>query len=163
MVSGEIDRLFQCVICGVAWGNIQSLRAHMKIHKGEYLRTSIQVKKESWEAFNKLCEDHKTTTCHVLNTLVEGIVEGGRTGNIDLPKILSPNPLIINMTHVFLGKPRSSWKVDVSDLVVDKNVCHVCGGRVVRERRVESTGLIEGSCLTCRAEWLIKKGEADRP
>lgn len=154
----EIERLYQCVVCPAAYDNPQSLRAHMKVHKGEYARTTIYVPVDLWPRFNEICKKHKTTTCHLLKSLIESVIRGEETGSVDLRRIGSPNPVIINVSHVFLGRPRSGLKVDVSDLAVDKNVCHVCGGHVTRERLVESTGFIEGSCFSCGSEWLIKKG-----
>jgi len=128
----EVIQLFQCIICGVAYSNRQSLRARMKVHKGEYMRTSIQVKKDSWEKFEDLCKRHKTTTCHVVNTLAEGIVDGEKSGNVSLPKILSPNPIVINLTHNFIGQPRSSWKVDVTEsFPLTSPHCLVCGSKKV--------------------------------
>lgn len=128
----------------------------MKVHKGEgYERTHIYVRGEKWKKFKDLCKDHNTTTCHLLDALLDAALKSEEKGFID---IAGANPLIINISHVFLGKPRSPWKVDVSELAVDKNVCHVCGGHVIRERLVEPTGFIEGSCFSCGSEWLIKKG-----
>ena len=154
----EIEQLFQCIICPAAYAKKQSLRAHMKVHKGEYMRTSIQADKEVWKQFDELCKDHKTTTCHVINVLLKGIVAGAAAGNIDLPKILSPNPVVINMTHIFLGKPRSKYKIDVSGIAAAQHGCRVCGSQVTREFQPKGTPFIEGECLKCGARWLVSPG-----
>jgi len=151
----EIERLFQCIICGAAFDTKQGLRSHMRVHKGEYMRTSIHVKREAWKAFNELCKRHKTTTCHVLNTLIEGILEGAEKGNIDLPRILSPNPLIINLTHIFLGRPRSGWKAGVPVEIPHGPHCLVCGSRKVSQTYPLDGQFIEGRCLECGATWLV--------
>jgi len=154
----EVERIFQCIVCGRGWSSLQGLRGHMKAHKGEYMRTSIQVKKETWMQFEALCKSHKTTTCHVLNTLTEGILEGAKTGNIDLPKILSPNPIIINLTHNFIGRPRSPWKVELSEDLPLGPHCLVCGGRSVSETQPLDGVFREGRCLGCGATWLVSPG-----
>jgi len=152
-VLSQVETVYKCIICGKAWNNIQSLRAHMKVHRKEgYVRTGVVVKKELWAWFKAYCKEHNTTTCHLFNALLEMAKKGTEEGVMTLG---APNPVVINMSQVFLGKPRSRYKVDVSELTVDKNVCHVCGGRVVRERKVPGTELIEGECLTCGARWLI--------
>lgn len=160
----EVEQLHQCVICGRAWDNAQSLRAHMKAHKGEYQRTSMHFKKDSWEAFNKLCKKHKTTTCHVLNTLMEGVVEGAKVKDIDLPKILSPNPVIINMTHVFTGRPRSPWKVDVTRSLAMAPACPRCGSGEIRTWSAVGGEPYEGQCLRCKTHfWVEDLPGAPRP
>ena len=112
MLGGEVEQLFTCIVCGKSWPSKQSLRAHMKVHKGEgYMRTSVHVRREQWQTFKELCREHKTTTCHVLDVLVKAFNRGAPEGLVDLA---SPNPVIIQMTEVFLGKPRSKWKMPIS-------------------------------------------------
>jgi len=124
----RVERLFQCVICGAAYVSKQSLRAHMKVHKGEYLRTNIIVKRSLWNRFNEVCRKHKTTTCHVLQALIEAAIKGEELGAVDLSKIAAPNPVIININQTFLGKPRSVYKVPVFERVHEFSLeCEVCG------------------------------------
>lgn len=156
MVS-EIEQLFQCVVCGKAWPSKQSLRAHMKVHKGEYVRTSFHANREAWERFDAICKEHKTTTCHVLNTLIKGINEGAESGDISLPKILSPNPVIININDYFLAQPRSRYKIPVDPSTIHHRAqpqhCPMCGEKKVYVRSIEG-GFLEGECV-CGAKWLI--------
>lgn len=153
----EVERLYQCVVCGKAWTSKQSLRAHLKVHKGEYMRTSFQADREAWKRFEEICKDHKTTTCHVLNTLIKGINEGAKDGNISLPKILSPNPVVININDYFLAGPRSRYKIPVDPSRIHHGVqpvhCPSCGSKKVGVRRT-SDGFVEGRC-GCGAEWLV--------
>jgi len=125
---GEIERLFQCVVCGAAFAGKQSLRAHMKVHKGEYVRTTIYAKRGLWKKFNEVCRKHKTTTCRVLQALIEATIKGEELGAVDLSKIAAPNPVIININQTFLGKPRSAWKVPVFSVTHETELqCEICG------------------------------------
>jgi len=128
----RVERLFQCVICGAAYVSKQSLRAHMKVHKGEYLRTNIIVKRSLWNRFNEVCRKHKTTTCHVLQALIEAAIKGEELGAVDLSKIAAPNPVIININQTFLGKPRSMYKTLLSEVIHETELpCVICGATAV--------------------------------
>jgi len=125
---GEIERLFQCVICGAAFAGKQSLRAHMKVHKGEYVRTTIYAKRGLWKKFDEVCRKHKTTTCRVLQALIEAAIKGEELGAVNLSKIAAPNPVIININQTFLGKPRSAYKTLLSEVIHETSLeCEVCG------------------------------------
>jgi len=125
--KGEVEVLYKCIVCGKAWSNKYSLRAHMKIHKGEgYRRTSIHVRTDLWEKFKELCKKHNTTTCHFLMALIEAAIKGEEVGVI---RVGAPNPAIINIHQYFLGKPRSAWKVPVAEYTHEVELpCEVCGG-----------------------------------
>lgn len=151
----EVEQLFQCIICGVAWSSKQALRGHMKAHKGEYYRTNIYAVRKKWKIFEKICKKHKSTTCHVLDALIEAIIEGDKTKGFKLPTIMTPNPLIINVQHNFLGTPHSPYKVSIDDIRLDKNICHVCGSRVIREFEPMPGKLREGKCQKCGSSWII--------
>jgi len=121
--------LFQCVVCGAAYASKQSLRAHMKVHKGEYVRTTIYAKRGLWKRFDEVCRKHKTTTCHVLQALIEAAIKGEELGAVDLSKLAAPNPVIIQVNQTFLGKPRSALKVPVAEYTHEVELpCEVCGG-----------------------------------
>ena len=156
----EIERIYPCILCEKAYDNLQALRGHLKKHRGEYLRTTIYVRRGQWKRFDEVCMKHKTTTCAVLDVLVKAMVEGESKGVINLKEITSPNPVVFNMSNVFLGKPRSKYKIDVSDVLALGKACHVCGSRLISERGPLIDGFMEGSCLRCEARWLImpKKG-----
>ena len=133
----------------------------MKVHKGEYVRTSIFVKRDLWKRFDEACRKHKTTTCPVLQALMEALIAGEKKGVVDLAGLGAPNPVVFNLTHVFLGKPRSGHKIDVSGLPVLGKLCHVCGSRAVREFQPGGTPFLEGKCLQCGATWLVHPGRGD--
>ncbi len=151
----KIAQIFTCIICGEAWDNVQALRGHMKAHKGQYLRTNIYVRRDLWPKFLETCLNHKTTSCHVLDAVCEAIVQGADVGVIDLAKLVAPNPLIINMTHNFLGSPRSVHKVDITKLAAGGIGCPKCGSRKVSQKGPNDEGFLEGSCLVCPAKWLV--------
>jgi len=109
----EVERIFPCIICGRSWTSVQGLRGHMKRHKNEFMRTSIHVRRELWSRFESECKRHKTTTCALLDVLVKAVLEGSGKGVVDLSRIGSPQPLIINVNEYFLGRPRSPYKVEV--------------------------------------------------
>lgn len=154
----KVERLFQCVVCPAAFVKKQSLRAHMKVHKKAYLRTSIFARRDLWERFNQVCESHKTTSCHVLNALIEAVVQGEKVGVVDLAKIASPNPIVINLTHNFLGLPRGSRKVQVPGVPGSNPGCRLCGSLDVYEWQPELSNLLQGRCKKCGAEWLVGPG-----
>jgi len=138
---GEIERLFQCVICGAAYAGKQSLRAHMKVHKGEYVRTTIYAKRGLWKRFDEVCRRHKTTSCHVLQALIEAVVKAEEVGAVDLSKLAAPNPVIINISQTFLGKPRSAVKTLIAERVHEAELeCEVCGAAAyaLHSKRLEA-------------------------
>lgn len=159
----EVERLYTCIICGRAWASKQALRGHMKAHKGEWFRTSIYVRRDPWQRFDELCRDHKTTTCNVVNVLVEGLLKGMEVGSIDLARIVSPNPVVINLSQVFLGKPRSAWKTEVLRGLPWRPACPRCGSGEVRVIHPEGLEYSEGRCLRCRAEFLVTVEPGRKP
>jgi len=137
----RVDQLFQCIICGAAYSSKQALRGHMKVHKGEYLRTNIFVKRGLWKRFGEVCRKHKTTTCHVLQVLIEAVVKSEEVGAVDLSKLTTPNPIIINVNQTFLGKPRSALKVPVAEYTHEVELpCEVCGrpAAALHSKRLEA-------------------------
>jgi len=159
LAGNEVEVLWKCIVCGRAFAKKQSLRAHMKKHKGEGLqRTSIWVNKEKWERFKQLCRKHNTTTCHLLDALIDAAIKGEEHGVVN---IAGPNPVIINLTHVFLGRPRSTWKAEVPVEIPPGPHCPVCGAREVSETQPLDGIFREGRCLRCGATWLISPGGQD--
>lgn len=104
----QIKILYSCVVCGKGYDKRQSLAAHMKVHKDvEFFRTTVRVPKVLWKQFLGVCEKHKTTTCHVLYTLMKATVKGDETGLVDLA---AKNPLIVQMQSFFGARPRGRGK-----------------------------------------------------
>lgn len=141
--------LQKCIVCGAAWPSRQSLRAHMKKHRHEgYFTTHIFVRREEWQQFKDVCHKHNSTTCHVLKTLINAFLKGEETGLVSLA---TPNPIIINVSETFMGKPRSTYKVrapspaDVS--VGSPGSCADCGGPAEFRAFYYPAG-IGGRCIT---------------
>lgn len=109
MSDSEVEVLYTCLVCGKSYSKVQSLRAHFKAHKNSgFSRTSIWVEDRLWDEFKGVCKKHKTTTCHLLSTLIKATIKGEETGTI---KIGSSNPVVVQVNEIFLGKPRSKFKV----------------------------------------------------
>lgn len=158
MAKGSGLVVYKCVVCGKAWPSKQSLRAHMKAHKGEgYRTTHIVVRGEEFGRFEELCRRHNTTTCHLLGVLIRAALKGDETGMIDVG---APNPMIVNVHEYFLGKPRSAWKqqFDLDALSRVQRCCPECGSVDVYEKRPSGVLYLDGRCKKCGAEWLIKPG-----
>ena len=103
----EIQKVWQCVVCGRAWPSQQSLRAHMKAHKSEeYFATKIVVPRPLWTQFKGVCEKHKTTTCQLMKALLEAAVKGDELG---VTLVGSQNPFLVQVNHVVLGMPRGRY------------------------------------------------------
>ena len=107
MSASEVEKVFECVVCGRGWNNKQSLRAHMKVHKGEgYKRTTIIVVKDEWDRFDKICTDRKTTSCMALRDIIKAVLAGEKQGIVT---IATRNPLIVQLNHIVLGAPRGRY------------------------------------------------------
>jgi len=68
----EVVRLYRCVFCGRAFTSLKALHGHLKKHRGvRRVRTSFEVPAEKWERFKEKVRRHKSTTCAVLNSLID--------------------------------------------------------------------------------------------
>jgi len=156
VAESEVEVLYECFVCGRGFSKVQSLRAHLKVHKGHgFVRTHIWASGEKWKRFQALCKRHHTTTCHLLDVLIEAALKGDETGLVSLG---APNPVVVNISHVFLGKPRSPWKVDVSEAVRAGPCCPACGSGEIRVISPEGVVYREGRCFRCGAQWLVAPG-----
>jgi len=113
----------RCFVCGRVFEKKQSLRAHLKVHKGEYKEVSFLAVKSTYEEFKKLCGLHGLTTCHMLNSIMWALAEalrGNKTVEFDarteeMRMKGGSNPLTIVLNQTFLGKPRSAWKTPLQE------------------------------------------------
>jgi len=156
LAKGEVERLFKCVVCPKAFGSKQSLRAHMKVHKGEgYRTTHVVVVDEEWDWFCGYAGRHNTTTCQLIRAFIKMAREGEKQGVITVG---GPNPVIFQLQEVFLGKPRSSWemKVELEAVRGLRRRCPECGSSDIHEFRPSGSPFLDGRCRKCGAEWLIK-------
>lgn len=155
MSKDQVETLYKCMVCPKAFASKQALRGHMNAHRGEDIRTThIVVRGEKWDRFKRFCEDHNMTTCHMIDALITLALKGKEDGIVD---VVGPNPVIFNLSQVFLGKPRSAWKVDLTSGIVRGPACPRCGSREIRTLEPEGVGYSEGSCLRCGARWLVTK------
>lgn len=154
MIVTEVKQLFECIVCNKAWSSKQSLRAHMKVHKGEgYKRTNIFVQSAPWTEFEAFCKQHKTTTCKLLAVLIQATLKGKELGVIDLG---SSNPVVINVQNVSLGAPRGRYShVNVAGLTQAELIPVVCAhiggfqpGQVYCQNRIYSW-LPRSACEGC--------------
>jgi hypothetical protein len=154
-LKGDDAILYKCFLCGRSWSSKQSLRAHFKVHRNEgYMPTSFYAKKEPWADFKTMCRKHNSTTCQVLNSLIEACLTGEKQGLVNLA---AKNPIVINVSHHFLGMPRSRVKVPVSRPEYDRlggvsvetegspDSCALCGRAPAYECHSWPT---EGNCVT---------------
>jgi hypothetical protein len=101
----EVDTLFICIICGKAFKSKGGLGGHMKVHRNiEFSRTTIAIPSEKLGAFKDLCRKHHTTTCAVINAVVDSMLTWKTVS------LTSPNPITIQLIQEFGGKPRSRNK-----------------------------------------------------
>jgi len=150
----------KCIVCGKAWTNAQSLRAHMKSHHHQgYVRTAIMVNGDAWKEFRTMCTNHNTTTCHVLGALIDAALVGEKQGIITVGQ---PNPTLIQVNHYFSGRPRSLYKSEVPWSAALGTKCMVCGSGKIETHVPESTKMTEGHCQACGAEWLISPPPASK-
>ncbi|MEM2174374.1 MAG: hypothetical protein ABIM21_00430 [candidate division WOR-3 bacterium] len=146
--------LYKCIICNKAFVKKNSLRAHLRMHKKEeeYCDFHVKIPKSICVKFKELCKKHNTTTCHVIMTLMQACIKGEEIGVINLA---SPNPILINITHNFLGVPRSRYKICLQDnekALLQR--CPCCGSSKII--LFKNTPFLEGICKNCNSEWLIK-------
>jgi len=154
----EVPVLYKCVVpeCGKAYGKLQSLRAHMKVHRRQgYFKTSFVVFRDDWERFNEVCKAHNTTTCQLLGALIRAAVKGEEMGVIDVG---SSNPAIVQVHQYFMGKPRSGLKFPVPGEALGslRGRCPECGSYDIYEQKDPfGSEFRTGRCKKCGADWCV--------
>ena len=129
MGEAEGPTLYKCVVCGKAFTKLQSLMAHMRVHRDiEWARLSVRLPKSLVEEFKELAKRHNTTTCQLIHSMLTALIEGEKRGVV---QIGSSNPVIINLVNVFNARPRGHGKYDFSALVPDDQTCSLCNRRAV--------------------------------
>ncbi|MCL6579989.1 MAG: C2H2-type zinc finger protein [Candidatus Bathyarchaeota archaeon] len=101
----EVETLFICIVCGKSFRSQRGLAGHMRIHKDvKFKRTTIVVPDVKWQNFKELCKKHHTTTCAVINAVIDSMLSWKTVS------LTSPNPITIQVIQEFGGKPRSKNK-----------------------------------------------------
>lgn len=128
---------YYCIICGRRFGSRQGLRGHLKVHRGQFVETSFYVPRTTRDAFKEVCRAHGLTTCHMLVSFMDAVVQAFRKGGTVEFDVRSErmrvkggvNPINVSIYQQFLGKPRSAWKLPLPPRVHEVELgCEVCGG-----------------------------------
>ena len=105
--------LYKCWVCGREFLKLQALRAHMRVHSREersaFRPVTVDVRADLWERFKEVCRKHGTTTCQLINSLIQAVV---RADELGYPIVdITANPLIICVQNVYTGRPRGRKEV----------------------------------------------------
>lgn len=104
----RIETLFSCLVCGAGFKSRQGLAGHMNRHRDvEFVDVHVRVPKSVADGFKAVYTKHKTTSCHLLYTLMKATIKGDEVGMVDLG---AKNPLVVNMMSFFGGRPRGRNK-----------------------------------------------------
>lgn len=104
----RIKTLYSCLVCGDGFKSRQGLAGHMKKHKDiEFSQVHVRIPKDVADKFMDVCKRHKTTSCHLIYTLMKMTVKGEKMGVVDLG---AKNPVIVQLISNFGGAPRGKNK-----------------------------------------------------
>ena len=154
--------VWKCVVCGKSWDNVQSLRAHMKVHKGVVFRdlhVRLPVGRVEW--FLAFCRKHNTTTCNMVLAMLDAYEAGEKAG---VTVIGGANPVIAQVNTIVASRPRGHGKYDVAGLGTyipngPQVYCAFCGGfsgSLVFCQRYGSNWLPSARCVECPSNWFKK-------
>jgi len=122
-LSGLRESLeYRCVVCGRPFPSKWALRGHLRVHRGELVDFNVRIPRATRDQFKVLCETHGVTTCHMVMSIMHALSEAFRRGvnfefdvrTEEMRMKEGKNPIIVNLSQTFLGKPRSAWKTPVS-------------------------------------------------
>jgi hypothetical protein len=160
----EVRVVYKCVLCPKAFDNVQSLRAHMKVHRDvEFEHFHVRLPRAKVEEFKEFCRRHNTTTCHMILAMIDAYIEGDKRGLI---QIGSTNPAIVHLQQFFASRPRGHGKYDTTSMLgfepeTPRVYCVFCGGfsgGLVFCQRYGSDWLPASRCADCPSNWFKKKG-----
>ncbi len=107
----KIETLYSCIICPEAFKTRQGLAGHMRKHRDiEFKQLHVRIPKDVADQFLDMCRRHKTTSCHMIYTLMKMTVKGEKMGVVDLG---AKNPVVIQMISNFGGAPRGKKKYEL--------------------------------------------------
>ena len=110
-LSLRIETLYSCIVCGAGFKSRQGLAGHMNKHRDiEFSDVHVRVPKDVADKFMDVVKKHKTTSCHLVYTLMKATIKGDESGMVDLG---AKNPLIVQMNSFFGGAPRGRNKYAV--------------------------------------------------
>jgi len=158
----EVRVVYKCVLCPKAFNNVQSLRAHMKVHRDvEFEHFHVRLPRAKVEEFKEFCRRHNTTTCHMILAMIDAYIEGDKRGLI---QIGSTNPAVVHLQQFFASKPRGHGKYDLAGLgaaapSAPQVYCVFCGGfsgSLVHCNRHGPNWIQIGRCVGCPSNWFKK-------
>jgi hypothetical protein len=159
----EVGVVYKCVLCSKAFNNVQSLRAHMKVHRDvEFEHFHVRLPRAKVEEFKEFCRRHNTTTCHMILAMIDAYIEGDKRGLI---QIGSPNPAIVHLHQFFAARPRGHGKYDAAYMTVpvpgsSAVLCLYCDGFREGEvfcQRYGADWVPASKCSTCPKNRIGKK------
>ena len=148
--SGKrVKTLYTCIVCGRAFSSRAALCGHMRVHRDvEWKVLRVRLPAELVDRFYEVVRKHKTTTCAVVHSLVQAVVQGDELGVVKLP---SSNPLYVVVQDFYAARPKARGKyVPPGDL-------NPAGSfEVPRCGYVQSVSLSAGEVFCSRARTWVK-------
>jgi hypothetical protein len=138
----EVKVVYKCFVCPKAFGSVQALRGHMRVHRGvEVGDLHVRLPKAKIEEFLAFCRRHNASSCHMVLSMIDAYIEGDKRGLI---QVGSPNPAIVHLMQIFPGRARGHNKYEL-DLVVQDPL-----SGVLRCPRLDHRDTVPGRLGWCR-------------